>query len=444
MIDLTVHDVPTAPKEEYMPPIGSVSYRVLFFYTAYRTAEEYWKNEGKGRSKTTDKFIGPDNKVKQAVKDLVLPTDTTEQKLHKFYDAVMKLDNTTYSRDRSAAEEKAKGLGPAKSADDIWERKRGHDDEIAELFIAMARAAGIKAYAMRVTDRENRIFVPSYLSFSQLDDTVAIVVVDGKEQFFDPGQRYCSYGHLAWKHTVTQGIRQTDNGVAIAQTPGEPFSASRTQRIANLTMDEHGEVTGTVKMAWLGDPALNWRHAYLRGDGTSLNRDLRTSMEHMMPNGMDIKIQSIDSLEDYEKPLSVTYTVKGPIGSPTGKRLLLPGDLFEANSKPTFPHEKRETAIFFNYSHTVQDALRITFPANFSVESAPVNEQFPLEKCAVYVLKTETTPTSITVRREFDLANTFYKLDEYPNLRAFYNKIETKDQEPIVLKVVSAAAPAGN
>jgi hypothetical protein len=439
IIELNIHDIPPAPVEEYMPPLGSLSYRVRFYYTAFRSADEYWKNEGKGWSKNNEKFIGPGNKVKAAVNDLVAPTDTPDQKLRKLYAAVMKIDNTSYSRDRSTTDEK----GPAKSTDDIWERKRGGDDQIAQLFIAMARAAGMKAYAMRVTDRDRNVFVSSYLSFDQFDDTIAIVVVDGKEQFFDPGQRYCAYGHLAWRHTMTQGIRQTDNGSAIAQTPSEPYSAARTQRIANLNMDEHGEVTGTVKMAWTGDPALNWRHTFLRGDATSLNHDLRTAMENMMPNGMDVKVASIDNLDDYEKPLTVSYTVKGPIGSPTGKRLLLPGDLFETNTKPTFPHEKRETNIFFNYPHAVQDALRINFPANFSIESAPVNEQLPFEKFAAYVLKTETTPTSITIRREFDLGNLFYKLDEYPNLRAFYNKLETKDQEPIVLKL-AAPATGGN
>src|SRR6185312_13999365 len=104
----------------------------------------------------------------------------------------------------------------------------------------------------------------------------------------------CSYGHLAWKHTLTEGIRQTDNGTAIASTHGEPFTLSRTQRVANLTMDEHGVVTGNVQMAFTGDPALNWRHAFLRGDGVSLNHDHRTALEAMMPNGMDIKVTSID------------------------------------------------------------------------------------------------------------------------------------------------------
>jgi hypothetical protein len=307
----------------------------------------------------------------------------------------------------------------------------------------MARAAGMKAYAMTVTDRDRNIFVQKYLSFSQLNDTLAIVVVDGKEQFFDPGQRFCAFGHLAWKHTMVGGVRQTDNGAAIATTPAESYTSSRTQRVANLTMDDHGRVTGTVKMAWSGDPALNWRQRYLRGDATSLNRDLRDAMEHLMPNGMEVKVDSIENLDDYEKPFTVSYNVKGPIGSATGKRLLLPGDIFESNARPTFPHEKRETAIFFDYPRIVQDAARINFPAGFTFESAPATEQLPFQKFAAYALKSDTGPTSVTIQRELDLGNIFFKLEEYPDLRAFYNKIETKDQEPIVLKVPTAA-PAGD
>lgn len=55
-------------------------------------------------------------------------------------------------------------------------------------------------------------------------------------------------------------------------------------------------------------------------------------------------------------------------------------------------------------------------------------------------MKTESTPTSVTVRREFDLGNIIFNLDEYPTLRTFYNKFETKDQEPIVLKAVGSIA----
>jgi hypothetical protein len=36
-----------------------------------------------------------------------------------------------------------------------------------------------------------------------------------------------------------------------------------------------------------------------------------------------------------------------------------------------------------------------------------------------------------------------YPVAEYPDLRAFYGKLENKDQEPVVLKA-AASAPAGN
>jgi hypothetical protein len=442
-IELDVQNIPPVPDEEYMPPLQSVSYRVLFYYTSYRTAAEYWKHAGKGWAKTTNKFIGPGNKIKDAVKELVAPTDTEDQKLHKLYAAVMQIDNTSYNRSRSAVEDKAHGLDAPKSTDDIWVRKRGNDDQIAQLFVALVRAAGMKADIIAVTNRDRAFFVPTYLSFSQLNDYLAIVNVGGKDLYFDPGQRYCPYGQLAWKHTQVEGLRQTADGAAFGETPGMSYKESRSIRVANLTMDEHGEVQGTVSLSWTGSGALRWRQRSLTGDATSLNNDLKTALEQMLPGGMDVKVLGIDHTAEYEQPLVARYEIKGAIGSPTGKRLLIPGDIFVANAKPTFPHEKREVAIQFDYPHSVVDAVRINLPPSLGIESIPTSEQIPMQTFAVYVLKTESTPTSVTVRRELDLGNIVYKLDEFPSLRAFYNKLESKDQEPTILKV-AASSPAGN
>jgi hypothetical protein len=353
----------------------------------------------------------------------------------------MKLDNTSYNREHSAAEEKAQGLGELKSTDDIWERKRGSDDQIAQVFVAMARAGGMKAYLMAVTNRDRSIFLPGYLTLSQLDDDIAIVNIDGKEQYFDPGQRYCPYGQLAWKHTLVQGIRQTDGGSALGGTPGQSYKDSRTDRMAELTMDEHGEAAGTVTMMYRGAPALAWRQRFLRGDATSLNRDLQAAMERLLPGGMEVKVKSIEKLEEYEEPLVVKFDVKGQIASSTGKRLLVPSDIFEVNTKPAFPHEKRTLPVYFDYASSVLDAVRVTFPASLGIESLPASDQVPFQKIAVYALKTESTPTSVTMHRNLLVGDIIFDLNQFSDLRAFYNKFETKDQEPFVLK---AATPAGN
>ena len=166
-------------------------------------------------------------------------------------------------------------------------------------------------------------------------------------------------------------------------------------------------------------------------------------MERLLPGGMEVSVTNIESLEDYEQPLLVRLSVKGPIASSTGKRLLVPSDIFEVNTKPAFPHEKREVPVYFEYASSVLDAERVTFPASLGMESMPATEQLPFQKTAMYAIKAESTATSVTVHRNLLLGDIVFTLDQFPDLRAFYGKFETKDQEPVVLKAVGTAA-SGN
>jgi hypothetical protein len=448
VFELSMHDVPPSPSEDFMPPISSFTYRVLFYYTPYRTGDEYWKNEGKHWAKLRDKFIGPNSAVNAAVKDLTSPSDSQDQKLRKLYAAIMKMENTDYTREHSSREEKAEGFKEVHNTDDIWSRKRGSSEEMAELLVAMARAAGMKAYVMTVTNRDNSIFLKAYLSFAQFGDYIAIVNVDGKEQFYDPGSRYCPYQHLAWKHTGVGGVRQIDGASAIAETPMPSNLYSRTQRIADLAIDEHGTVTGTIKLSYTGDPALYWRQQSLTGDATSLQHELRLSLEQILPPGLEVNVTSIEKLADYEQPLIISLAAKGTLGSFTGKRIFLPGDVFEANSKASFPHERRDIPVYFSYPYAAQDAVRVKFPAGFNIESLPATEKIPFQNFAAYSMSTSSTPTSVTVQRNYTLGETVYLPKDYPELRSFYSKMETKDQESVVLTTAPVTAgktvPTGN
>jgi transglutaminase-like putative cysteine protease len=448
VFELSMHDIPPAPNEDFMPPISSFTYRVLFYYTPYRSGDEYWKNEGKHWSKMRDKFIGPNAAIKTAVRELTSPSDSQEQKLRKLYAAVMKLENTDYTREHSTAEEKAEGFKEVHNTDDIWNRKRGSSEDLTELFVAMARAAGMKAYVMAVTSRDRSIFLKAYLTFAQFNDYVAIVNVDAKDVFFDPGSRYCPYGHLAWKNTGVGGVRQIGGASAIAQTTMPSYNYSRTQRVADLAIDDHGAVTGIIKLTYTGDPALYWRQQSLTGDASSLEQEVRHSLERILPPGLEVDVPKIEKLEDYEQPLVVSLTAKGTLGSSTGKRIFLPGDVFEANSKASFPQEKRTIPVYFPYPHAVQDAVRVKFPAVFHIESLPTTEKIPFQDMAFYSMSTSSTPGSVTVQRSYALGETVYMPKDYPDLRAFYSKMETKDQENVVLTTspvaASKPAPTGN
>ncbi len=207
-------------------------------------------------------------------------------------------------------------------------------------------------------------------------------------------------------------------------------------------MDEHGVVTGTVKMTYIGAPALTWRHRSLSGDEQSLERRASDQRRRPAPARDGSQGGSVEKLENYEEPLSVNFNVKGPIGAPTGKRLILPGDIFVSNEKPSFPHDKREIPVYFDYTNMVQDAMRIKLPASIKVESLPTPDKQQLQSFALYNLSAESAPDSVTVRRNLVLAEFVFLPKEYADLRSFYNKMETKDQENIVLTASPAPAAA--
>jgi hypothetical protein len=433
--ELNVKDVPPIVKEEYMPPLATYSYRVLFNFTVYRSSDDYWQSEGKEWSKRSDSFMKESGAVSAATQAAIAGTASSEEKLRKIYAKVMTLENTQFTRERSRAEG-----GLVSNVSDVLQQGRGSSTQLTELFIAMARAAGFKSYLMLVPNSSESLFTPAWLSFQQFDDTIAVVNVDGKDVYLDPGWRYTPYGHLAWEHMFVEGLRQVDGGTAFAKVSGEGYAANRTTRVANLTMDEHGQITGKIDLTYTGAEATRWRHRALSGDAESLNNSLRKSMENMVPSSLEVKVDAIKNLEDYEKPLAVSYEVNGTLGAATGKRLLMPADLFEARARKRFSQDKRETPVDFQYPESVADALRVNFQHGFEVEATPIGDKYMMEKRALYQLSVESGPTSFTTRRNFVMGDFMFKPEEYGTLRTFYSQLETKDKENVVLKVVPASA----
>ncbi len=437
LYELTIKDVPPMTVEDFMPPLKSLSYRVLFSFTPFRTGDEYWKSEGKDWSKRRNAFMKSSHDLDDATQAAIAGATTADAKLRKIYALVMTFENTDYTRERQKTED-----GTIKTVSDVLARKRGSASQLTQLFVAMARSAGIDGYLMLVPDRDQGLFISNWLSFDQFNDLIAIVNVDGKELFLDPGERYCAYGHLAWQHTFTQGLRQIAGGTAFASTSGDGYASNKTARVANLTMDEHGELTGRIDMTYTGAAALRWRQAALTGDEQSLKDKLRESLEGRIPHSLQVKVSQLSNLTDYEQPLKVAYDVTGTLGTPTGKRLLLPADLFESGSEATFVQDKRLTPVDFQYPQSVMDALRVNFKSGFDVEAVPKDDKYALGKFAIYSQSVESAPTSFTTRRTYLMGEVLFSQQQYPDLRTFYSQMQTKDKESVVLKLVPVVADA--
>ncbi len=234
-------------------------------------------------------------------------------------------------------------------------------------------------------------------------------------------------------------------GTEFGGTPGDDFKFNEVTRVANLKMDEAGQVTGKIDLTFSGADAVDWRHTALRGDEESLNHALRTYLEDMVPKSLQVKVDETENLTDYEQPLKVSYQVTGTLGTHTGKRVILPSDIFLSGSAATFTDEKRQEAVYFHYPRYLQDAQRLNLPGTMSVEALPNTAKFDLPNEELYTLSVVGDGKGFTTRRNHIQGELLVMPKDYDALRKYYAQFESKDQESVVLKTAPVvAAGVGN
>jgi hypothetical protein len=449
---LDVTDVPAAPDEEWMPPIESILYKVHFYYLNANGAMRFWVQESKQWSSEVNHFAEPSKSIRDAVSGLVAPDDSNLEKAAKLYKAVQALDNTDYSRKKGHAELKHLKLKEAKRAEDTWAQKSGSSEDIALLYLAMARAAGVTAYAMKVVDRSRAVFDPAYLNMNQLDDTIIILSIDAtdpkagasgansKNILVDPGEKMCPFERLKWTHSDTRGIRQAATGDDISITPIEDYNTNTLLRAGNITIDAHGAVTGVVKFIMTGQEALRWRQIALRNDEDEVKKQFEHELESIVPDGVEAHIDHFVALDDPDSNLVAQINLNGSMGTATSRRLMLPGFFFETRGhQPFVGQEKRLEPVDMRYGEKVTDQIVYHLPDGLTVEGAPqaANNSWPGH--AVYAVKTIQGSGQITIVRSLTRAFTQAKPEEYQDLRGFYQKVDAADQQQLILTASPAA-----
>jgi hypothetical protein len=292
-----------------------------------------------------------------------------------------------------------------------------------------------------VADRDRRIFDPNLLSMDQFDSLLVVLRIDGKDIFVDPGEKFCPFGQLHWTHSLAGGLMEIAKAPIF--TPGNLSKDAITAHNADLKIDEQGAIAGTVKILSSGPEALHWRQLSLTADEDEVRKQFNESLRRILPQGVSGEVDRFEGLDSGSGSLSAVVKVSGPLGTVTGKRVVLPAFFFSASNSTQFVTEvSRTVPVDMHYAQQVIDDAIYHLPAGFTVESAPQPAQMPWPEHAVLVTKTTSAPGVIDIKHIF--ARVFVLMDakQYPELRAYYQKMATSDQQQLVL--THDSAPAGN
>lgn len=434
-MELELNDIPAFQYEDFAPPQSVLESRVNFYYGTSKMLKpkDFWKQEGKYWSRDVDNFIGhPDATV---LKEILALSDSPDQKLRKIYTYVQKIKNLSYELGNDSLQQILQANSKEKRSVAMVLRKReGYRDEITRTFIALARAAGIQAYAMRVADRNQVFFQINVPNPLQLTSELAIAVVDGKEVFLDPGTPFCPYGLLPWRHTSTEGLRQVaGGGTELAPTPAANYKDAVSKRVGRLSLSPDGSAHGQVAIAWAGIEALDHRLNGFRTDDAGRKKELEDEMRSMLPQGSMVEQLQATGWETPDAQLSATFKVDIPsFASTTGKRLIVPSDLFEGERTQPFAHGQRKQPVYFNYPYYAIDDVQITYPSGMQVESLPQSQPLQTEFSFYKVLRSNSGNT-FSVTRSFAMGGIVFVQKDYPELKKFFSGVSTDDAESVVL-----------
>ncbi|MGD0901815.1 MAG: DUF3857 domain-containing protein [Terracidiphilus sp.] len=435
-VDFT--DIPPIPQEAYAPPLEAQVYKVNFYYTSTADAKEFWQKEMQGWIKAVERYTAPAATIKSTAVGVASGFDNPLDKAKQLYELVQKLNNTDISSDSPPI---ATGAVLQGSVEKVLERKSGNGEQIALLYLSLARAAGLNARPVRIASRNRSIFDSQILNADQLDAVVIGVTINGKEIVLDPGVKMAPFQTLYWPHAGAGGVAMAANGkVETVVTPLQDNQDNTVVRVGSLNISPQGTVSGTLKVGFIGQQALQWRQMALRTDAGLVKQELEGMIAAQVPDGIQAHVEYLSGLDDPNKQLVAGVTVSGSIGNRAGSRLILPRLFFDSKATDPFPvQDSRSLPVDLHYPAQEQEQVTYVFPAGFALQETPEDASMRWGENAAYQLRSKANANSITSARILARGFTLLGPSEYGKLRDFYDKVALADRQQIALTGPAAA-----
>ncbi len=444
--ELELDNMPAFEEEASMPPAVNYEPTVQFFYVRedINSADKFWREVGKELNERNERVIGNHKEVREAALQAIGNETDPEKKLQKLYERAQQIRNLSYERDRTEQERKKEKLKENESVVDVVKRGYGDWEDITAFFVGMARAAGFDATMLYVSNRRDSFFSDKLLTIRTLGGRIALVTLNGKQIYLQPGVLYCPYGLLRWSNTSTQAFRVDKKGGAFITVPPQTSDRSLTKRTAKMALSEDGTLKGTVTVDFEGEEALEHRLDARDRDDAGKKKDLEDELKQWLPGGAKVELASVQGWDTPNTPLTATFQVEiSGYGSSAGKRYLFPSMLFVPAQKHAFEHGERKYPVYYPYAFTEHDRVSIQLPAGYSLETVPSKQDVQIPY-AHFQSVNATDGKQLVSERALAFNAIFVPLNQYQELKGFMSKVQDSDGQQAVLRQGVTNAQKGN
>ncbi|UAB80108.1 transglutaminase domain-containing protein [Marixanthomonas sp. SCSIO 43207] len=312
-----------------------------------------------------------------------------------------------------------------------FEKKVGNTSEINLSLINALQAAGLEAYLVLLSTRENGIPTSTYPVLTDFNRAIALVSIDGERYLLDVVEEEIPFGMIPFQDLNHQG-RVMDFKNGSYWYPLTPNKKNIYYVNSHLKASEDGFFTGKVNELYAGYNAVNERKRIKNINYEDYVNDKEKNPALRLSN---LVIEKKDSIET---SLKVNYNVTLETEL-IGDKIYLNPYFFETYfSENPFKAKTRSFPIDFGYPQAHTYLISIDLDNQYEVIQLPENKSISLfsdvGKCTVLYSQTNQ---KINIRFSFNLTEYHYPAKTYYNMKKFFETmISFQNQDPILLKKI--------
>jgi transglutaminase-like putative cysteine protease len=442
----TLANVPAFREEPDAPSEWEVRPWLLVYY-ADRTepahAAEFWQKYSHDVAVDTRKATAPSDAIRSAAAKLVPATASLDEKIKALVQfcraKIKRVDVDTIS------DAERRGFRRNESPTAALASGRGTARDVAELFVAMARALGLDARLALLPSRDDVTFDPSLLLPQLFGQIVIAVAEGGKWRFLDPSNEYEVDGHLEWSQEGLPVLIPDEGAVIAGRTPCSPPEFSTRSRTATLTLLEDGTIEGDVTTEFSGhlDAVLKEQDDHLAA--AEREESLKDLLAERLP-GIEMTNLRISNVTELGEPYTNSYHFRIPgYAQRTGSRIFFQPAVFQKGVPARFSSPQRRYPLWFDHAWRDVDRIRIALPPGYELEAADAPRDVSFGRVGGCTTDLKRTPDG----RAIEMTRTFffggderlaYPATSYVALKMFFDEVYTSDARTLTLRK-SAASP---
>ncbi|MDP5231894.1 MAG: DUF3857 domain-containing protein [Cellulophaga sp.] len=311
-----------------------------------------------------------------------------------------------------------------------FKEKTGNVADINLMLVAMLKEAGLKAFPVLVSTKNNGIPIfPTREGFNYVIASVAIgnetILLDATNKYAEPN--LIPNRALNWLGRL---IKEDGSSVAISLNAGAQSSETN---MIQATLNGKGTLEGAMRIIHKNYNAYNFRNA-----NNSISEDSYLEKFENKYNGMEISNYTIDHKNDLGDPITekFDFTLENQADI-IGDKIYFSPSLFKTEKENPFKLEKRTYPIDFGYAWEERLMVNLTIPEGYEITTipAPIAINLP-NNMGSFKYNITNTDNEIKIMVILGVNSSIIPIQDYDYVKEFYKLLVEKETEKVVLSKI--------